>query len=290
MAQHEFRTSTELTVEEANREHMESARQFAAASGQFGPAAVDQYTGPRQQASPVKPVWSNAKYNPTPSLNEAMITSLENFDETDPALAQARYAFSLATETLKKISETRDPLSRDSSKTPEQKLLLMATHADKAQERCAKAFDGAFKSLTSLAKDLDASLDKPLEQTTHTALCAEIRTYVRNLPKDRRDAFVNDAVNRGDLAVMQSVLGAPSYLSEVSEERKAIWLRTYREKADPVAVKRLAVYRAAIDRVMQNGPRIFDEFEKAMGGSWKDVKRLRGQVDASAKALAALGE
>lgn len=286
--QHEFRTSTELTVEQANQEHITGARQFAAASGQFGPAAVDQYTGPRQQASPVVPVWSNAKYIPTPSLNEAMITSLEDFDENDPALAQARNAFSLATETLKKISETRDPLARDSSKTPEQKLLLMAGITDKAQERCGRAFDQAYKSLTSLTQTLDESLNKPLEQTTHTAICQEIRTYVRSLPQDKRDAFVNEAVKRGDMQVMNSVLGAPSYLSGISDERKAIWLRDYRSKADPVAVKRLAVYRAAIERIMQNGPRIHDEFPKAMGGEWKDVNRLRGQTDASDKALAAL--
>lgn len=290
MAQHEFRTSTELTVEQANQEHITGARQFAAASGQLGPAAVDQYTGPRQQPNPVKAMWSNAKYTPTPSLDERMITTLDNFDEADPALAQARNAFSTATETLKKISEARDPLARDTSKTPEQKLLLMAGITEKAAERCARAFDQSYKSLTSLAQTLDESLNKPLEQTTHTAICQEIRTYIRGLKKEERDTFVNEAVNRGDMQVMNAVLGAPSYLSGIADERKAIWLRTYREKADPVAVKRLAVYRAAIDRVTQNAPRMHDEFPKAMGGEWKDVNRLRGQTDASAKALAALGE
>jgi len=31
------------------------------------------------------------------------------------------------------------------------------------------------------------------------------------------------------------------------------------------------------------------QLEKAMGGKWSDVRRLRGQVEASDKALAAIG-
>jgi hypothetical protein len=251
-------------------------------------APVDEYTGPRKQPNLAPQVWSAAKYTPTPSLHESMITSLENFDGNDPALAQARNAFSLATESLKKISDARDPLARDTSKLPEAKLLLMATHAEKAQDRCAKAFDGALKSLTALAKALEDSLSAPLEQTTHSALCQEIRSYVRGLPKDERDAFVNDAVRRGDKDVMVSVLGAPSYLSGIADERNALWLREYRAKADPIAVMRLSVYRAAIERVNDKAPLMHDEFQRAMGGKWKDVQRLRGQTEASDKALRAL--
>jgi hypothetical protein len=266
---------------------LEAARAYAAAP-QNGPAPVDQYTGPRKSPNLVPQVWSAAKYTPTPSLDERMITSVENFDENDPALAQARNAFSLATEQLKKLSDARDPLSRDTSKTPEQKLLLMATHAEKAQDRCAKAFDSALKTLTALAKHVEDSLTAPLEQTTHSALCQEIRQFVRGLPKDERDVFVNAAVKRGDTQVMNAILGAPSYLSGIADERKAMWVREYRSKADPIAVLRLAVYRAAIERVSEKAPLMHDEFQKAMGGRWSDVRRLRGQTEASDKALRAL--
>lgn len=287
MSQHNFQSPTELSAEEANRQHIEGAR-AAAAAPKNGPAAVDQHTGPRQKADHRPLVWSNAPYIPSPSLDERVITSIENFDENDPALAQARNAFSDATETLKKIAATRDPLSKDTSKTLEQKLLLMAPLTEKAQERVSRKFDNALKSLTSLAQSVDEGLNKPLEQTTHSALCVEIRSYIRNLPKDKRDAFVNDAVTRGDMQVMQSVLGAPAYLSEVSEERKAMWLRQYRERANPIDVMRLAIYRRAIELVQERGPLLHGEFEKVLGGSWKDVNRLRNQVSASDAALAAL--
>jgi hypothetical protein len=272
---------------ERNREHLEGARAFAAAP-QFGPAPVDTYTGPRQMPDHRPLVWSNAPYSPSPSLDERVITSIENFDENDPALAQARNAFSDATETLKKIASARDPLSKDTSKTLEMKLLAMAPITEKAQERVSKKFDNALKALTSLAQSVDEGLNKPLEQTTHSALCVEIRSYVRNLPQDRREAFVNDAVSRGDMQVMQSVLGAPAYLSEVSEIRKAMWLRQYRERANPIDVMRLAIYRSAIELVQDRGPLLHGEFERALGGSWKDVNRLRNQVSASDAALAAL--
>jgi hypothetical protein len=142
-----------------------------------------------------------------------------------------------------------------------------------------------------LAKDVDESLSRPLESTTASALCIEIRAYVRSLKNEERDAFVNNAVKAGDMQVMNSVLGAPSYLSGVSDERKAMWLREYRSKADPVAVGRLDRYRRAIDLIQQRPFQLFEsEMEKAQGGKFSDVRRLRGQVDASTKALAALGE
>jgi hypothetical protein len=290
MSQHEFKSTTEMTVEQANRDHIEGARQFATAP-KNGPAAIDQYTGPRQHADHRPLVWSAAKYIPTPSLHEAVVKGVEGFEDFagDPAMAQAVNAFSTATESLKKISEARDPLSRDTSKTDEQKLLLMATHADKSLERITLAFDRAHKSLSGLAKDLDASLNKPLEQQTSSALSVEIRSHVKSLPKDERDAFVNSAVARGDMQVLQSVLGAPSYLSGIADERKVMWLRQYREKADPTAVARLAMYRKTIDLIEQRPITLFlDEMERAMGGKFKDVRRLRGQVEASDKALAAL--
>ena len=65
---------------------LEAARAFAAAP-KNGPAPIDAAAAstPRQVPDRRVPVWSNTNYAPTPSLSEAMITSLENFDENDPA-------------------------------------------------------------------------------------------------------------------------------------------------------------------------------------------------------------
>jgi hypothetical protein len=286
--EHNFTSSLELSSEESNRQHIEAVRQFAAAP-QFGPAAVDQNENVRRvRPLPVEPVWSAAKYTVSPSLDERVITSIKDFDEGDPALAQARNAFSTATETLKQLSTAREPLSRDSSKTDEQRLLLMATHAEKAQDRVARVFDNAFKSLTKAANEIERQLTAPLEQSTHSELCKEIRGHIKLLDKDERTKFISEAFMNGDKDVMNAVLGVPSYLCGISDAHRALWLRQYREQKDPAAVVRLRNYRTAVDLITERSQLIFPEFEKAQGGKWKDVRRLRGQVEASDKALAGL--
>jgi hypothetical protein len=292
---HQFTTQSEMTTEQRNADALDAARSSASSAKREAgdlPAAIDS-NRPRPFVDHKPPIWTAAAYTPTPSLNEAVIKAVEGFEDfpDDPAMASAVSAFSAATVSLAKIAAAKEPLSKDTSKTSEQKLLLMAGHADKALDKMTTALDRAHKNLTNLADDLDAQLSKPLEQSTGNALSVEIRAYVRGLPKDKRDAFVNDAVKRGDMQVMQSVLGAPSFLSEISDERKAMWLRDYHEKADPKAVARLSMYRKTIEILMQRPANLLvNEMEKAMGGTFKDVRRLRGQVTASDNALAGLGE
>ncbi len=68
-----------------------------------------------------------------------------------------------------------------------QKVLLMATHAEKAQKRCTRAFDNALKALNTAANDIERQFTAPLEQGTHSELCKEIRAHIRSLDKDKRD-------------------------------------------------------------------------------------------------------
>jgi hypothetical protein len=286
---HQFQSQTEMNAEQRNADTLDAAR-AAAAAPTLGPAPVDT-DRPRPFVDHKPAIWTAAPYTPTPSLDEGVIKAqMEDFPD-DPAMQSAVSAFSLATVSLTKIAAAKEPLSKDTSKTSEQKLLLMAGHADKALDKMTAALDRAHKNLTNLADGLDEQLSKPLEQSTGNSLSVEIRAYVRGLSKDKRDAFVNDAVVRGDMQVMQSVLGAPSFLSEISDERKAMWIRQYREKADPTAVARLAMYRKTIALLLQRPANLLvGEMEKAMGGRYADVRRLRGQVAASDNALAGLGE
>jgi len=291
MQAHEFKSQSEMTAVERNADSAEAAHQFVNAKNAPGPAAVDA-NRPRPFVDHKPAVWSGASHIPTPSLHEGIIKAVEGFEDfpDDPAMASAVSAFSIATVTLEKINAAKEPLAKDTSKTGEQKLLAMAVHAEKALDRVIAAFDRAHKNLTNVADGLDAQLSKPLEQSTGNALSVEIRSYVRALPQEKRIAFINDSVKNSDMQVMQSVLGAPSFLSEIPEVRKAMWLRDYREKADPAAVQRLAMYRKTIE-ILQSRPftMLFSEMEKSMGGKFSDVKRLRGQVEASDNALAGLG-
>ena len=88
--------------------------------------------------------------------------------------------------------------------------------------------------------------------------------------------------------MLNSVLGAPAYLSGVSESHKTLWLRQYHEDRNPSAVKRIGAYKKALELLETRSHLVIIEMEKAQGGSRKDVKRLRGQAEASEKALSAI--
>ena len=121
-------------------------------------------------------------------------------------------------------------------------------------ERITRTFDAANKNLRTAAQALDQSLSQPLESVTHTALCQEIRAHIKSLPQDVRGAFVNEAMKRGDMQILNSVLGAPAYFSGVSDTHRTLWLRQYHEARSPEAVRRLAAYRKAIDLLEDRGP------------------------------------
>ena len=260
--------------------------------------AADTFSAPINDPAPRKVItppqlaqgiWNNAPFTPTPSLHPECIKAIEGYAENEGYLAPALNAFSLAHVTLQQISDARAPLTRDTSKTDEQKLLLMATHAQKQQDRILGAFDKATSNLNSAADALDKSLSQPIESVTHTALCQEIRAHIKSLKTAERGAFVSEALQRGDMQILNSVLGAPSYLSGVADVQKANWLRQFHEAKNPASVKRLAAYRKAIELLETRSHLVVTQIEKAQGGKHADVRRLRGQVEESDKALAALG-
>jgi hypothetical protein len=54
-------------------------------------------------------------------------------------------------------------------------------------------------------------------------------------------------------------------------------------------VRRLSAYRKALELLDTRAHLVVLQMEKAMGGKFADVQRLRGQLEASDKALAAIG-
>jgi hypothetical protein len=291
--EHIARESLESTMSEQEQNgdmsQVEMVRALVAAETHRAPINDP---NPRQVVIPPQlsqEIWNNAPFTPSPSLHPGVVEAIEGYAENVGYLAPALNAFSTAHVTLKQISDARAPLTRDTSKTPEQKLLLMAAHAEKQHDRVLRTFDKALKDLGSAADTLDKSLSQPLESRTHAALSQELRGVLRGMPDKERATFVADAVKRGDQFVIETVLGSPAVLSGLHEAQKANWLRQYHEERNPEAVKRLAAYRKALELLETRAHLVTLQIEKAMGGKFADVHRLRGQVEASDKALAAIG-
>jgi hypothetical protein len=81
-----------------------------------------------------------------------------------------------------------------------------------------------------MQREIDASLE---QGATKWAFAQETRQHVKELPADKREAFVADCLARGDALAAAAVLGVPPYLSGISEASHAMYLRRYADAAFP---------------------------------------------------------
>lgn len=84
---------------------------------------------------------------------------------------------------------------------------------------------------------------------------------------------------------VSAVLGAPAYLSGLTDEWQAMLLRQWHEKANPKAAKRLRAMRAVMDLIQDRAPLIHKELERVVGKSPAYAKMLRDKHIAAEKAL-----
>jgi len=241
-----------------------------------GPHPTTVNSGPTQEG----------RYIPTLSLDPKNIELIKGVDETNigyirPAIA----AFGIIHAGLQKLSDAREAVKRDTSKTEANQVLLCAVEAEKLMDRSTRAFDDARKRLIDGIKSLDDSLSAPLTTKADNSISAEIRAHFKSLPTGKREEAIADAVNRKDLTTLTAVLGGPSYLSGMTPEMQAQWTRQYRELTTPDIVVRLDVMKKAQELVEARAGLIFTETERALAAPWSIVKKLRETNDAAAQAL-----
>lgn len=145
------------------------------------------------------------------------------------------------------------------------------------REHSEPALIGANKILTAALAKADASVEKmeaeldrvlpALEEGDHGA---EIRQHIKVLPDRERRAFVLRAQETDDTTTIASVLGAPAYLSGLTDADMALVRERRAEaaaKAKPGLAKRLDQLRTARSRVEQARASLHAERLRAFGGS-----------------------
>lgn len=228
---------------------------------------------------------SDHRYIPTPSLDPRNISSIENYEAHEGYVRCATEAFSIIHVALQKLSEARAQVAKDTSKTEAQQILIVAAEAERLQLRATLAFDSARKRLMDGAATIDKSLSDPLTTKADNSLSAEVRSFFRSMPDDKRHAAISEAIEGKDLTTLQAVLGGPSYLSGLTPERQAFYTRQYRDLTTPDLVSRLDVMRKAQTLLEQRAGLVLTEVEKALGAKWNVIQQLRNTQGAAAQAL-----
>ncbi len=224
--------------------------------------------------------------NITPSLHPDNLKAIEHYDDhTGPYINAAVEAFSVAYEGLAAVHTARAAADKNPTLNEAGKLLMVAQFAGKQQDQIGRKFDSAMLNLTKAIKATDEMLTTPLVQAGSSTISTEIRNHVKNLPNDKRYDFLKSAHEAGDVQTLSAVLGAPAFLSGLSQVEREAHTRLHHERTNPDAAKRLGVMRKAHAMLEERGGLVFKEVEKAIGASWSKVQRLKEARDESEKAF-----
>ncbi|MCP5340340.1 MAG: hypothetical protein R3E75_11590 [Steroidobacteraceae bacterium] len=226
---------------------------------------------------------ADGPFRPSVSLHPGNVEALS--DEHKDLLASATSAFDTACKGLEQVAKARTAANSNEAWTAAQRLLQVGKLAEQTLERATKSFDTAHKQLNDFVTALDKNLSAPLDGLVSATLAQEIRSYVRNLPDDKRSAFVTEALKKGDKQALGALLSAPGYLCGLSEIQQKHYLRQFHETSNPVAVARLAVAKRALELIETRAALVLTEAERAMGGTFKKLKAIRDANNSAEQAV-----
>lgn len=220
-------------------------------------------------------------------LHAQNVKAIEGFDdEAAQYLAPVVNMFDAAYQTIGDIHKARAQGEKNPGCTDAQRILQLAKLGETNQERITRKWDSVYQNLSKQIDALESQLNSPMKAAAERpGIANEIRQHFKGLTSEQRMALLNDAEKRGDAETLQSVLGAPAYLSGMTEEMRAIRTRMYHEAKSPEAAKRLKVSRAAAEMMETRSHFISTEITKAIGADWSKVKRLREAQTAAEQSL-----
>lgn len=223
----------------------------------------------------------------SPSLHPSNVQAIEGYNDNTKGYVNAVLeAFDTAYQGLGKIHQAKAAASKNQAWNENQQVLIVAEFAEKHQVAITKKFDSAFTSLNKGIDAMEAMLNDPIKADAERLnIAQEIRAHVKGMGMDERVQFLSDAQAAGDIETLRAVLGAPAYLSGMTEQERQVRTRMFHEKQNPETSARLKVMRAALDLLEKRSGLLFGEVEKALGAKWNKVQSLRATQGQAEQAL-----
>ena len=232
------------------------------------------------------------------SLHPQSIASLDEYDsETEGELQQVVQAFTSVYEGIGKVLDMRDVAAGNTAWNEDMRTIKVQEMADRAFAKFAPQLDKVYHNMRAGAELIEKQLSAPVEARAAHTISTQIRDHVKGLAErqgtstlDKRPGqsavgFVQAAIQKGDEVTVSAVLGAPAYLSGLTDEMQAVLRRQWNEKANPTASKRLRAMRAVMDLIQDRAPLIHKELERVVGKPPAYAKMLRDKHNAAEKAL-----
>lgn len=212
----------------------------------------------------------------TPALHPDNVKNIEGYDEqTAPYLGSTMTAFSTAYEGIRAVHEAREKAKTNPTWNEAMQIIHTDDFAQKHLARITKSFDVTRSNLDKAIVSLEQQLTAPIESKAAQSISAEIRAYAKNLPSEKRHAFIQQAIDEGDHTTVSAVLGAPAYLSGLDTNFQAVYVRFWNERNSPELAKRLKAMQGAKQMIEERAGLVFKELEKAVGAPPHKAAALR---------------
>lgn len=234
----------------------------------------------------------------SPAFNALSITEAEFFDEdTQPALQQVADVFSTVHASLGKVFDAKDAASANTAWNEDMRVIKVQEAADRFLAKFAPQLTKVLHNMHSGVAMYEKELSAPIEAQAALTISTQIRDHVKGLAKqqgtntlDKRPGvsavgFVQQAIQKGDAVTASAVLGAPAYLSGLTDDMHAVLLRMWHEKQNPVAAKRVKAMSAAAEMIADRGLLLHRTLEKLVGKPPSHARALRDRNAAAEKAL-----
>lgn len=212
----------------------------------------------------------------TPTLHPDNVASIDGFDEqTAPYLAPTMTAFSTAYEGIRAVHAAKEKAKENLTWNEAMQIIHTDDFAQKHLTRITKSFDVTRSNLDKAIVTLEQQLTTPIESKAAASIAGEIRTFVRDMPTEKRHAFIQQALDAADHVTLGAVLGSPPYLSGLDANFQVLYVRHYHERNSPELAQRLKAMKGAKQMIEERAGLVFKELEKAVGAAPHKAAALR---------------
>jgi hypothetical protein len=214
----------------------------------------------------------------SPTLHPGIAGEIADYDDdTRPLLGTTETAVSEAFVALKSIHDAKAAAATNPTLNEFAQLIAVDNHAtklmDKVYAKWSRTTDTLNANITAMEKDLYA----PVEQRATASMASEIRRHFAGLETGPKMNALRKAIEAGDALTASSILGAPHYLSDMTEELHAEFLRDWHNAQRPVEAKKVRAMRAAAEMLNERYKLLTQAHREAVGVIEQTEEGRRGE-------------
>jgi hypothetical protein len=226
----------------------------------------------------------------SPALHPDNVKEIDGYDaETALVLGPTVEAFEAAYRGVGAVHDAREASKRDPTLNEAAQIIRTDDLAQRVFAKVARGFDAVRGNLVAGIAHIEKELSGPVEIKAAHPIAAQIRDYARALPAGKVHSFLQEAMQSGDHETLTAILGAPAYLSGLTPEFKATYLRHYHEQNSPQLARRLKVMQGAKTLIEERAGIVHGALEAAVGAAPHKARALREAKSAADKHFATQG-